>query len=360
VAALWVVGFHLVPLLGHIFEVNLDLIPVVREGYLGVDIFFILSGFILCHVYVSSFQQYGIREHVHFLMVRLARIYPLHVVVMLAFAIALWFVPGIASQNGYPRYTAPGFFIAILLLQNWYRYQLIWNGPAWSLSAEWLAYLVFPFLLIATRWIKAARFAIALAALSLGILALTFVASGHSIDATGKAGFARLAGEFTAGALINRAHNLGLPGRISWRWANPIAATLLVATLLYRPAVPFSVLLFGFLVFSLSMHEGRLSRILSSRPMVFLGEISYSVYLVQSLLLELTTWYIKRYGMTSSGTSLGVAALLIILLLFVPILTWRTVERPARVIGRRLSNRLDTSLAHMKRIRWASSPADGE
>jgi len=91
-AALWVILFHFSFLLRTHLHIPLDL-PLLREGYLGVDVFFILSGFILCHVYVSSFKQYKVREHIHFLLIRLARIYPLHLAVMLAFVLAVWLVP---------------------------------------------------------------------------------------------------------------------------------------------------------------------------------------------------------------------------------------------------------------------------
>jgi peptidoglycan/LPS O-acetylase OafA/YrhL len=231
--------------------------------------------------------------------------------------------------------------MAALLLQNWYRYPLIWNAPAWSLSAEWLAYMVFPWLLITLRSIKAAWHAIALADITLLSLALIFMVSGRSLNLMGRsAGLLRLAAEFTAGALIQRANVLGGPGWIPWRWVNPIGILFLGATLFYPPTVPLAVLLFGFLVFSLSQHGGFLKRILSSRLMVFLGEISYSMYLVQALLMELATWHIKRHPPANLVEAWLIAALLITSLLLVPILTWRTVERPARTIGRRIADRL--------------------
>jgi peptidoglycan/LPS O-acetylase OafA/YrhL len=351
VAALWVVFFHLFPILGRLFNANLDL-PLVRVGYLGVDVFFILSGFILCHVYVSSFREYAVREHIHFLMIRLARIYPLHLLIMLGFVLAVCFARGFAAQETYPRYTVPGFFVAALLLQNWYHEQLIWNAPAWSLSAEWVAYLLFPWLLIATRSIKGAWQAIALATLSLASLALTFAVSGHSINSMGKAGFLRLAAEFTAGALIRRAYGLGLPAKIPWRLMNPIAAFLLAATLYYPRAAPFSVLLFGFMVLSLSEHEGRMEWVLSSKLMIFLGEISYSVYLVQGLLLALATWHINTYTPADMRNRWTFATVLITSLLLVPILTWWAVERPARTLGRRLSDRF--------RYQVTTTPATGQ
>ncbi len=337
-AALWVVFFHLFPLLGRLFHANLDLLWV-REGYLGVDVFFILSGYILFHVYASDFKRYGIREHIQFLTIRLARIYPLHFAVMLCFALAVWLVPGLAAQNTFPRYSVRAFLIAMALLQNCYRYPLIWNSPAWSLSAEWFAYVLFPGLLIVVRSVRVAWHAMAAALLSLAGLALLFIAFGHSLNAQGKAGFLRLAAEFPAGMLIRRAQSLGVPARFPWRWLNPAATLLLGATLFYRSTVPLSVPLFGILIFSLSSSEGQMDRLFKSRIMMFLGEISYSMYLVQALLFELATWYINRYAPVGSN-AWAMAALLITALLFAPLLSWWAIERPGRAAGRRLAARL--------------------
>ncbi len=340
VAALWVLCFHLSFVVGPLFHVNPDF-PLIREGYLGVDVFFILSGFILCHVYVSAFQPYLFRQHVHFLLVRLVRIYPLHLLMLVAFALAVWLVPAPPDLGKFPNYTLHGFFISAFLLQNWCRYPLIWNAPAWSLSAEWLAYMILPALLIATRWIRTLWQAIALAALSLAGLASLFILSGHSLNMVGPhGGFLRLAAEFTAGVLMHRANSLGLRRGIPWRWANLLAVLVLMATLLYRPMAPVSVLVLGYVVFSLPMHDGFLQRILSSRCIMFLGEISYSMYLVQGLLLQLATWHIQRHPPANQAEAWRIVAVLITGLLLVPVLTWWAVERPARTFGRRIANRL--------------------
>lgn len=339
VAALWVVAFHLGPPLGRLVGVPVDW-PILREGYLGVDVFFILSGFILCHAYASAFRRYTVREHVHFLLVRLARIYPLHAFAMVVLATMVITLPGFVGRYGPTFFRAPGFVTAALMLQNWAPHQLIWNAPAWSLSAEWAAYLVFPLPLLWTRRIRQAHSALLLAALALILMALSFVVLGRSINATGKAGFLRLAGEFTAGCLIYRAYQSGLLGSFPWAKGNWAALFLLGMVLLYPPAVPFVVLPFAFLIVSLAHRQGRLHRFLSSTPAMFLGEISYSVYLFHWMLIQVAEWYADREGLagTAAGGYLGVV--LAASVLVVSTLTWRWVERPARSFGRRLADRL--------------------
>src|SRR5689334_9429569 len=81
VAALWVVLFHLPnPLAGTAFA------QVLSRGYLGVDLFFILSGFVLSYAYRDALPEKPmVRQALRFYAVRLARIYPLHVFVLALF-----------------------------------------------------------------------------------------------------------------------------------------------------------------------------------------------------------------------------------------------------------------------------------
>ncbi len=61
-----------------------SLLPFVARGYLGVDFFFVLSGFIISHVYLSSLARPSRRALSIFLWHRLIRIYPVHVAVLAA------------------------------------------------------------------------------------------------------------------------------------------------------------------------------------------------------------------------------------------------------------------------------------
>src|ERR1051325_8120140 len=72
-AAYWVVLYHYWPKLATSWAMP----AVLQKGYLGVELFFTLSGFILCHVYLSSVGD-GRFKYGSFLWARLARVYPLH------------------------------------------------------------------------------------------------------------------------------------------------------------------------------------------------------------------------------------------------------------------------------------------
>jgi len=138
-AAMWVVLFHYWPKLDVGFTPTL-----VEKGYLGVELFFTLSGFILCHVYLTAFWE-GRFRYGDFLWNRLARVYPLHLATLLgmialgvgAGAAGFAVDAGILSWESLPA--------NVLLLQAWgLAPQAAFNHPSWSISAEWFAYLTFP------------------------------------------------------------------------------------------------------------------------------------------------------------------------------------------------------------------------
>ena len=119
----------------------------VREGYVMLDMFFILSGFVITSGYVRKFAV-GVRpdSYGRFLWSRLARFYPTYfsVLALLVAAIGAASLSGIhLGQTG-----SIGTDLAknVVLIQGWgFSDHLSWNGPAWSVSAEWFCYLLFPF-----------------------------------------------------------------------------------------------------------------------------------------------------------------------------------------------------------------------
>ena len=148
VAAAWVVLFHaslvftiLVPPLA---KTN----PLTGMGFLGVDLFFALSGFVLCHRYLDSLGvAFNRRKVKDFLALRIARLYPVHLFVIVVFVLYLGRVTQFgASQQSNVKPPWSLLPQHLVLIHAWFNQQLSWNVPAWSVSLEWLAYLCFPFL----------------------------------------------------------------------------------------------------------------------------------------------------------------------------------------------------------------------
>ncbi|MGH3563576.1 MAG: acyltransferase family protein, partial [Mycobacterium sp.] len=150
VAAVWVVLFHFRPLLRQAApEFSDALAPVLNCGAQGVDLFFILSGFVLTWNYLDRMGlSWSVRATVHFLWLRLARVWPIYLVTL--HLAALWVVftlhVGHVPSQDVSQLTATSYVRQILLVQLWFQPYFdgsSWDGPAWSISAEWLAYLLF-------------------------------------------------------------------------------------------------------------------------------------------------------------------------------------------------------------------------
>ena len=138
-AAMWVVLFHYWPKLAVGWTPDF-----VLRGYLGVELFFVLSGFILWAVYRPALET-GRFRYGSFLWARLARVYPLHIatlagVGLMAFAAVkagFGIDPAILSWASLPA--------NLFMVHAWgLAPEAGWNHPSWSISAEWFAYLSFP------------------------------------------------------------------------------------------------------------------------------------------------------------------------------------------------------------------------
>ncbi len=267
-----------------------DVITSLGKGYLAVDLFFVLSGFVLWFNYGEKLRSGGRPQVWSFLWRRFARVWPLHGFMMVLFV-------GLATllvMRGTPnvRYPFEELPLHILLIQNWgFTDFLRWNDPAWSISAEFAAYLLFPLIVFALPWDRLS----APALIGVGMVICTALALLCQIvgaeklgDDVPRLGLWRCLGEFP----------LGIVACLLWRkWQGRrhaavlallvclglIAVTMLTGMADYY-AVP-AALAAGIL--ALALDRGIVSRALSSRLAVYLGEISYSTYLSHLLLFIL-------------------------------------------------------------------------
>ena len=153
VAAFWVLLYHYQGALATAGLLVPVLHEVLRVGRLGVDLFFALSGFILTHTYLTRMgPSITWPKSRHFLWLRLARIYPVHFVMLNVAGLAVLAQQKFGSSTAGSRdwLNAKDYLKQVFLLQEWGPSpQRGWNYPAWSLSMEWLAYLLFPLLVLA-------------------------------------------------------------------------------------------------------------------------------------------------------------------------------------------------------------------
>jgi peptidoglycan/LPS O-acetylase OafA/YrhL len=277
-AAFWVVMFHYWPKLDVAFT------PAIAEkGYLGVEAFFVLSGFILCHVYLRGFGE-GRFRYGDFLWNRLARVYPLHLATLAGVG-AMAIVAGLAGITVDANILAWKALPANLLLIHAWGFAPVsgWNHASWSISAEWFAYLTFPaFAFAAWRLRERPLIAVlgALAFIAVIYPAFQALAGFPLTEATIQWGALRIVPCFAFGCAL---HALWRSDRFPARLSGCGAALLGMATL---GAIQFSapdlviVMLLGGLIFMLASLAKTGFEFAGQAVFVYLGEISYSTYMI--------------------------------------------------------------------------------
>jgi peptidoglycan/LPS O-acetylase OafA/YrhL len=294
-------------------------------GYLWVDFFFILSGFILAEVYWRAFRAApGPATYRAFLVRRIARIYPLHLLMLLAFLglETLKLLLGGIVAFGEGRRPA-SLVTNLLLVQAWGTDGILtWNNPSWSISAEWAAYLLFPLIL---RLRDCSRLAALLAVPGLFGLWLLH-GSGPPIGAV-----PQCLGLFGLGILTHRlAAALPLPGRSADGLVLAAGAAIMLSLHLAGPALLF-VALSCVLILGAYRAEGWAAWLLAARPLHALGAISYSVYMVHWFVFQWWVSFLRwRFPELSAWQGAFAMSLTLGAVLVCAVLSHRHVEIPCR------------------------------
>lgn len=277
-AAMWVVAFHFWPNLG------IAVPAIVSKGYLGVELFFVLSGFILSHVYLERFRDCSF-HYGEFIWARLARIYPVHVSILVGLGLLMAALALVGIKAGDKLLVWSSLPAQLTLTQAWgLAPHGGWNHPSWSISAEWFAYLTFPAFAFAMvkMWARP-RLTVALAALFLVVLYIGF---------ENVAGFPLTRATILWGALrIVPCFGLGCSLWLLWRSGalrtnasalafSAGALSLLVASTSLGLPDFVSVVACGGLILGLGASARNGLRILSAPTLVYLGEVSFAVYMV--------------------------------------------------------------------------------
>lgn len=316
VGALWVVAFHA--------EYGVGL-PVAGAGFLGVDMFFILSGFVLSHAHGRT--RWGWTEYGTFLQGRFARLFPLHWLVLVLVALVLIRMPQIREEMPH-LFGWPELIASSLLVQGWgIGRPASWNVPAWSLSAEWLVSIGFPVFAAVAGRVRRPGLAMAGCLLCLGCFAAFLAITGNpDTDVTARAGVVRAVCEFAAGCLLYQAYAAGLRAGPGMALAGMAAVC---AGVLGQGMAVVAVFGFPVLILLAAQPGTRVARALSGQGMLFLGEVSFSVYLLHWVLLQVSNrWQaaLDVRGVWAMAWFLGFLAVLLAL----STVTFRLVEVPAR------------------------------
>lgn len=327
----------------------------LRKCYLMVDLFFIMSGFIMLHVYGESFgKSLSGKNFGTFIKARFARLYPLHLFTLLA-AIILFYVSTAPVNAVSARISNPMAISTNLLLLHSCGFHDIftWNVPSWSISAEWWAYMVFPFLaLLLSKNKRIGIFVIAILAIAL-YFSIVFLLPRtnpfapeipnleHDLDVTFDYGYLRGLAGFMIGMLVYVGYQ---NKKISALFSKDIIGIASIIVLFVSMHFGFNDLvyipLFMIVVLCFSTNEGAIAKICSLKPLQYLGDISYSIYMVHALIIFYAGDYLlESLGITfkdneahqvSFVSGLLACTLFAMIVIFVSSITYYLIEKPCR------------------------------
>ena len=318
---------------------------LVGHGYLAVDLFFCLSGFIMAYSYADKFSQGDPYALKNFLINRAARIVPLNLAVLILFQFSAWLSVAMVGTNIIFQTENPiGDFVANAFMLQGLGVGRNLNGPSWSISTEFAAYFCFPLMLALAltprRWL-----AVLATVVSLSILC-TLAASQPRLGLAAERvsyGVIRCFTEFYLGLMAYRLF------RSDWatRLARGSTLTLLMACLsigMLARVDLFVVLLFPFLIAALAAIEehcpsGRITQLLSNSVLHWLGLVSFSTYLLHQLFRPTALALLR--ALHPEPLEVWQALVFTIAASFVVLpfawVAYRTVEQPGRRLVKRLS-----------------------
>jgi peptidoglycan/LPS O-acetylase OafA/YrhL len=256
----------------------------VQNGFLFVDFFFVLSGFVIAASYGDRLGQgYPLGK---FMLLRLGRVYPLHLVMLLLFVAFELSTMNIARSSGHQPWSA-GYSVEMLLANMGLVQTFVgtdgtsWNGPAWSIAVEVWTYLVFA---LAFRFLG--RFLIPAAlALAVACACYLLVATDRYLNVFHDGAFARCLFGFSLGVVMFWLHKrLHLTiDAVTATILELIAVVITVLIVVYAGASFLSLAVppvFAAVILIFAQQSGAVSRLLENRPFEFLGKVSYSIYMV--------------------------------------------------------------------------------
>jgi peptidoglycan/LPS O-acetylase OafA/YrhL len=311
----------------------------IKKSYLWVDFFFMLSGYVLMHVYHRTFEtKFRLQRYKEFIVARFSRLYPLHLTILLSFICLAFF------QSAY--HTGPGFTgvqSLLSLLTNLTLLQALhfssWNEPAWAISAQWLIYFLIPFIIFFSKRTSLVIDA-AVIVLSFTVLFILNWWMGH-LDFVGWRSLIRCGVEMMTGVLVYK-----FQSNLHWKRYLPaggltVGLTVIVLVLIFLPINhTLTVCIFPILIISASNLAD--DSVFCRRPLLFLGTISYSLYMIHWFFIML----FNTLSILVTGSALHthfsllqlylIALVFIVFNIFIASLCFKFVELPQRIAVKKL------------------------
>lgn len=334
IAALWVVVHHgrekLYAMLPgvELFE------PIIQYGYMAVDMFFILSGFVISLVYLKVDEWSG-KDMKSYVIKRFARIYPVHLFTLLLLVVMVLGGNLVGMKVG-GSYDWHELVYAICIVHAFPFSDPDWNYPSWSISAEFFAYLlVFPICLRLrkTRLVKKHP-------LKLSLLLLLFYVYVRYQSCFGCYNLVRVTIGFSLGylmylAYVNKSSVFLLCDRFLF-----ILVTCLV---IYCYVFPYGdkadvwyetglISLLFLILCGLASNKYTFSKVLSTKFFLYLGYISYSLYMGHALIEKIfaVTLPVEKVNQYGSLVRFSIVVLHITVPVLFGSILYHFIEEPSR------------------------------
>ncbi len=287
VAALGVASYHLFGRPNSNNPIN----TIVGNGYLFVDLFFVLSGFVMALTYGRTFATgFSLTHFRQFLWARIARIYPLYALMTLVSFVLL-----VSGVSRVPRLQDVEFILLanLALVQN-LGLALSLDEPCWSISVEFIAYLAFPLIAVIALG-KSWRYAATLFAAAALLILLVSQMSDEMLGETARnrrglmdvwhyssvGPILRCLAGFSAGVVVYRCFSAPALFRLAGRPL--VGVTILAVILLLMAGRGNDLYVLAFmppLILSLSTGNAELEMLFGNRLVHNLGVYSYAIYLL--------------------------------------------------------------------------------
>lgn len=293
IAALGIVIYHMRPALAYAPELRFSA-HWFEKYFLLLDLFFIVSGFAIASGYGATFRRrIAATDYRRFMWGRFARLYPLYFLILMVLAAqetAFWLLGnwGVLTPPwtpwGRPVAEPVGFVASLFLVQSWgFINKLVWIIPAWYVSALLAAYLAFPFIARAASGLSPRLAGPVLVALAgAASVALHIAYQAGAFPGNNDWSPVRAILEFTLGYGLAQ-----LATGPSWRRHLQLPLLIGVGLALHAPwRDEVSLALLALFFWSLLDDRGIVAAPLRSRALVWLGSISYAIFLLHQPMLS--------------------------------------------------------------------------
>jgi peptidoglycan/LPS O-acetylase OafA/YrhL len=306
--------------------------PLVNSLSVMVDFFFVLSGFVIALTYAEAMSN--LRDYGDFLRRRLVRILPLHLAVLFTFVgLVLAFKLGLLPANHPEILDLKALPANGLLLHAWGVVgHLSFNSPSWSVSAEWLAYLVFPlFLMLSRRLSLAANLAIVIGSIAAMTLWRNAVGLREWNEATYDFGALRALPTFFLGVvcsvLLESSPRLF---RAPWLAVHFLFLSAVITLHFELPRELTIALLALVVLFAAAAERNNKPSLMMTEFMAGLGDTSYAVYMIHILISAPILFVLRKTGAIGTPVAAGAALATFLAVVVVADIVYGRFEGPMR------------------------------